>query len=92
MKDIQVEIGNRRPVQSIDTDQGRAENHVILCKQIVPNLTVSIDGPATIDSDVGAAPEPEAGGVLEDKIEAIGLPVGGVVGEQDRALDVCTTN
>lgn len=86
--DIQIEIGNCRLVQSFDADQSRAEGCVVLSIEVVPHLTVAIDGAAAVHSDVVTTPKPEACRILEDKLKAVFLPVGSVVGEQDGALDI----
>jgi hypothetical protein len=52
-------------------------------------LAVSVQSTASVDVDVLAAELEEGGGVLEDLLKGIGLPVIGVVGELNVALDVC---
>lgn len=44
-------------------------------------MAVAVEGAAAVDVDVGAAELEEGGGVLEDLLEGVGLPVGGVVCE-----------
>lgn len=56
--------------------------------EIVPDLAVAVNGTAAVYIDVGATELEEGGDVLEDLLEGMGLPVGGIVGELNCALNV----
>jgi hypothetical protein len=53
-------------------------------------LAVSVQSTTSVDVDVLAAELEEGGGVLEDLLEGVGLPVIGVVRELNVALDIYT--
>ena len=58
------------------------------CVQVVPGLAVAVESAPAKDVDVVPAELEEGGGILVDLLEGVGLPVVGVVGEEDVALDV----
>ena len=68
---------------------GRARKRLtVLCVEVVPCLTVAVEGATAIDVDVIASELEEGGSVLESLEEAICLPIVGVVGEENAALDI----
>lgn len=52
-------------------------------------MAIAIKKATTIDVDVVAAKLKKGGCVLKDLLESIGLPIVGVVGELNIALDIC---
>jgi len=56
--------------------------------KVIPDLTVAIEDTSAVDVDVRTAELEESGGVLEDLLECVRLPVVRVVGELDVSLDV----
>lgn len=61
----------------------------VLRVEVIPDLAIAVDGTATVDVDIGAAELEEGGDVLEDLGKGVRLPVRGVIGELDVALNVC---
>lgn len=55
---------------------------------VPPPLAIAVEHAAAVDLDVLAAPLPEHQAVLEGVVEGIGLPVRGVVGEFDFAIQL----
>jgi hypothetical protein len=82
-----LERTNGATLQSDDTHQNGTQDESILCIQIIPDLTISIEGTIAIHIDILAAELEEGRGVLVDLLESICLPVIGVIGELNMALD-----
>ena len=84
----QVQIADKSTVQANGSEEDGAQGRDVGRIQIVPDLTVAVESAATVDVDVFPAQLEEGGGVLEDLLEGIGLPVVRIVGELHVALDV----
>ena len=70
------------------TEENGSKNVDVLRIQVVPSLAISIKSAATVHVDVCSAQLEKGGGVLEDLLESVRLPVIGVVGELNVTLDV----
>lgn len=84
----QVEVGNGSAVQTDGAEEDRSENVDVFGVEVVPDLTISVEHTAAIDVNILAADLEEGRGVLEGLEEAVFLPVVGVIGELDVALNV----
>ena len=82
------QIGDRTMFEASYTKQDGAENVDVLGVEVVPGLTVTIEHAAPVHVHILATKLEEGGGVLESLVEGVGLPVVGVIGELDIALDV----
>jgi hypothetical protein len=74
-----VDVADAAAGQADDAEQDRAQDVDVLGVPVVPDLAVAIECAAPVDVDVLAANLPECGGVLEGKVEGVGVPVVGVV-------------
>lgn len=68
-------------------EQNRAQHVFVLRIEVIPDLAVSVEHPASIDIDISPTELEKRGGVLVDLLEAVFLPVGGVVRELDVRLN-----
>jgi hypothetical protein len=59
-----------------------------LCSRTSCRTRSEIERTATVDEDVLASELEERGDVLVDELEAVGLPVSGIIGELDVSLDI----
>ena len=84
----EVEVADGPGVQADGAEEDRAQCVLVGGVQVVPGLAVAVEGAAAVDVDVVAAELEECCRVLVDLFEGVGLPVVGVVGEEDVALDV----
>ena len=84
----ELQVGDSRAFRADDTEEDGAQDVDVLGVEVIPGLTISVKGAATVDVDVFAAELEEGGGVLVDLLERVCLPVVGVVCELDGALDV----
>jgi len=87
----ELQIGDGGAFRTNHTEENGTEDVDILGVEVVPGLTVSIEGAAPVDVDVLAAELEEGGGVLVNLLERVGLPVVGIVCELDGSLDVFLT-
>lgn len=85
----QVQRANGTPIQTNNAKQNRAEDKSVLCVQIVPDLTITVQSAASINVHVLTTELEEGRCILEDLLESIRLPVIGIVGELDGSLDIC---
>lgn len=46
----QVQIGDVRVVQTLDTNQGWTVDVLVLSEQVIPNLSIAVDGSSTWES------------------------------------------
>lgn len=83
----QLQRTDRAPVQADDAHQDRPQDQVVLRVQVVPHLPVAVQRAGAVDVDVFAAELEEGRRVLEALSEGVRLPVVGVVGELDVAVD-----
>lgn len=90
--EAQVEVGNDAVLEAVDANEDGTQSINVLRVQVEPDLAVAVEGAAAINKDVLAAELEEGGDVLVDELERVGLPVVGVVGEQDGSLDVWTVS
>lgn len=75
-------------MQANNTKQNRSQNIDVLSIQIIPDLTVAVEEASAIDIDIISTELEECCGILEDLLESVCLPVVGVVGELNVALNV----
>ena len=85
----ELEVRDAAAVQADRAEEDGAQDVDVGGVQVVPDLAVAVEGAAAVDVHVRPAELEEGGGVLEGLVEGVGLPVVGVVGELDVALDVC---
>ena len=78
-------------METVDADQNRSESVDVCRIEIVPDLSVPVDGSATIDVDIVTSKLEECGHVLKAESEGVCLPVHGVVCKLDVRLDICRT-
>ena len=71
-----------------NTKEDGSENVDVLGVKIVPHLAVAVEHAASIHIHIIATELEECGGVLEGLVEGVGLPIVGVIGKLDIALDV----
>lgn len=74
-----VDVADAAAGQADDTEKDRAQNVDVLGVLVIPYLAVAVERAAAVDVDVLAANLPECGGILEGKVEGIGVPVVGIV-------------
>lgn len=79
---------NSRVVQAHRTEEDWSQDVNVLSIQIIPDLTIAVEETTTIDVHIISSELEECGGVLEDLLESICLPVVCVVGELDITLDI----
>ena len=75
-------------MQTHSTKQNRSQDVDVLSIQIIPDLAVTIEETTTVDIDIISSELEEGGGILEDLLESVCLPVVCVVGELDVTLDI----
>jgi hypothetical protein len=75
-------------VQTHSTEEDRSQDVDVLSIQVIPDLAIAIEESTTIDVHIIATKLEECGGVLEDLLESVCLPVVCVVGELDVTLDI----
>lgn len=83
----EMQIFERGVVQAVDAYEHRPLGIDVLRIQVVPDLTLSIERTSAKDFNARATELEEGGGILEAQRKGIGLPVVGVVCEED-----CTSN
>ena len=76
-------------MQSVDANQHWSQRVDVGGVKIIPNLTIAVESAASVDVYIFSSELEERCDVLEDKLEAVCLPVGGIVGEENISLDVC---
>lgn len=74
-----VDVADAAAGQADDAEKDRAQDINVLGVPVVPDLAVAVERAAAVDVDVLAANLPECGGILEGKVEGIGVPVVGIV-------------
>lgn len=84
----QLERADSTAVQPDNTHQNGTQNEGVRGVQVVPDLAIAVESTVTINVDVCSTELEESRRVLVDLLEGIGLPVVGVVGELNCALDV----
>ena len=84
----EVQVLDSRVVQADSTEEDRSENVYVLSIQIIPDLAVAVKETTTIDVHIISTELEECGGVLEDLLESVRLPVVCVVGELDVTLNI----
>jgi len=85
----EVDILNRAAVETDCSKEDGTQNVDVLCIEIVPDLAVSVKSATAVDVDVCASELEKGGGVLEDLLESVFLPVVCVGSELNITLDVC---
>lgn len=85
----QLQVRDGAALEADGAEQDGPEDVDVLGVQVVPHLAVAVERAAAVDVHVFAAQLEEGSGILEDLLEGIGLPVVGVIGELERALDDC---
>jgi len=75
-------------VQTHSTEEDGSQDVDILSIQVIPDLAIAIEETTTIDVDIVSAELKECGGILENLLESVCLPVVCVVGELDVTLDI----
>jgi hypothetical protein len=83
----QLERADSTAVQTDNTNQNGTQDESIRSVQVVPNLTIAVQGTVTIDVDICTTELEEGRRILVDLLEGIGLPVVGIVGELDCSED-----
>lgn len=86
----EVEVGDGATMQTDSTEKDWTEDVDILGVEVVPDLTITVNGAAAINIYVCPAKLKEGGGVLEGLVEGVLLPVVGIIGELNVTLDVWT--
>jgi len=84
----EVQVLNSRVVQTHSTEEDGSQDVDILSIQVIPDLAIAIEETTTIDVDIVSAELEECGGILENLLESVCLPVVCVVGELDVTLDI----
>ena len=85
----EVDILDRAAVETDCSKEDGTKNVYVLCIKIVPDLTITVKSATAVDIDVGASELEKGGGILEDLLESIFLPVVCVCSELYITLDVC---
>jgi len=84
----QVQIADCRVVETNDAHEDGSQNIFVLCVEIIPDLSVTVNGSSTININIVASELEESSGVLEDLLERVGLPVCRVVRELNITLNI----
>jgi hypothetical protein len=75
-------------VQTHSTEKDGSQDVDVLSVQVIPDLTIAIKKPTTVNIHIISSKLEECGRVLEDLLESICLPIVRVVGELDVSLDI----
>jgi hypothetical protein len=84
----ELEIRDAAAMETDGAEKNGTQDVDVLCIQIIPCLTVTVESSTTIDIHVFSAELEEGCGILEGLVETILLPVISVVCELDCALDI----
>lgn len=84
----EVQVLDSRVVQANSAEENRSQNVDVRSIQVIPDLTIAIEEATTVDIHIIATKLEKGSGILEDLFEGIRLPVVGVIGELNIALDV----
>lgn len=76
-------------MQTDDTHQDWTQGIDVGRIQIIPDLTIAIDGSATVDLHIIASQLEERSRILENLFKGMGLPVCGIIRELNVALYIC---
>ena len=85
----ELQILDGRAFEADGSEEDWTKDVDILGVEVVPSLTVAVQGSTSVDVDVLATELEKGGGVLEGLEEGVLLPVVGVIGELNRSLYVC---
>jgi hypothetical protein len=86
----ELQILNRGTLRADEAEENGPEDVDVLGVEVIPCLAVPVQSTASVDVDVLATELEEGGGVLKDLLEGVGLPVVGVISEQDVSLNIYT--
>lgn len=75
-------------MQANNTKQNGSQNIDVLSIQVIPDLAVAVEEASAIDIHIVSTELEECCGVLEDLLEGVCLPIIGIVGKLDIALNV----
>lgn len=84
----QVQVIEGPAMQADDADQDGTKDVDVLRVQVIPYLTVAVESAAAIYIDIRPSDLEERGGVLEDLLEGMCLPIVSVVREEHIAPNV----
>lgn len=73
---------------SDQSKENGTEDVDVLGIEVVPGLTVAVQGTAAVDVDVFASNLEKGGCILEHLLEGVGLPVISIVCELNGSLDI----
>lgn len=84
----QHQVGNDAVVETVNAKQDWTQRVDVRGVCLVPHLPVAVNGSSSVDEDIVASKLEERRHVLENKREGIRLPIVGIIGEENLALDI----